>query len=509
MRRRILRPIRPIFIGAGFKGVTPSMALRSVTSKNGMGVFASSDHLYKNAVFGRDSLEVAEDLMPIRRKLVERILLTLASLQGETLNEDNEEEPGKIIHEYRSSRIDGKPIDDHSAEILRRLSERWGGTTSQLAYYGSVDSTPLFLRAVYWYCTLYGKTILDKRVQLLSGHIQTFSNVVDNAADWLVNKISESKSGLIEYHRLNPKGIENQVWKDSNEFYVHTNGRPANHAGPIASVEVQGLAYDALLAAAKMLDHRADELNALAAQLRTRTLELLWIPQLDYFALGADYDQDGRVRLIETITANPAELLDTTFFGGMPSEQAQRMISGIAHRILGPEFLTDAGVRSRSLYEANLVSFWDYHGSYTSWPKETYDIAKGFKRQGLPRLAYELENRLLNMTRAMKSFPEFVYVDLRGRVMGMPNRRTSHGQLVFVDSKNKPEKVQAWTVSAITAINAAKRPRKFKTSDSWQAKLESEMLADIPHMPKLKTQKELSARYPAYPYKLIDNQLVQ
>jgi glycogen debranching enzyme len=82
--------------------IPPTQALRSVTSKNGLGVYASSDRLFRGAVFGRDSLEVAEDLLYIKPKLVEKILLTLASLQGETQNKDNEEEPGKIIHEYRT-----------------------------------------------------------------------------------------------------------------------------------------------------------------------------------------------------------------------------------------------------------------------------------------------------------------------------------------------------------------------------------------------------------------------
>ncbi|MDB5161153.1 MAG: hypothetical protein JWO96_533 [Candidatus Saccharibacteria bacterium] len=505
----MLKPIRPLFRTPTLNRMTPSQAMRSVTSKSGLGVYASSDNLFKGAVFGRDSLEVAEDLMPIRGKLVEKILLTLASLQGEVNNADNEEEPGKIIHEYRTSRIDGKPIDENSSKILRRLSERWGGTSTQLAYYGSVDATPLFIRAVHWYTTLYGDSIMNRRIQLRSGHVLPFSAVVDNAVGWVIHKVESSKSGLIEYQRVNPKGIENQVWKDSTEFYVHTNGEVANHKKPISSIEVQAIAYDALRGAAKLLPGREAQANAIAAQLRTRALELLWVPQIDYFALGTDYDEAGNLRLIETVTANPAELLDSTFFDDLPADQTERYIGGITRRIMGTEFLTDAGIRSRSLYEANLVSFWDYHGSYTSWPKETYDIAKGLKRQGLPKLAHELENRLLNVVKSMKSFPEFVYVDYRGRVLGMPNKRETHGELLFVDSSNKPEKVQAWTVSAVVAINSAKRSRFGGSKhSSWQHKLEKEVLAHIPHVPILKTSKELAARYPAYPYELADNQMV-
>lgn len=501
-RKLLFRP--PILIKQ-----TPHQALRSVTSKSGLGVYASSDSLFKGAVFGRDSLEVAEDLLPIKGKLVERILLTLASLQGETLNHDNEEEPGKIIHEYRTSSIDGKQIDHNSAEILRRLSEQWGGTSSQLAYYGSIDATPLYIKVLYWYCTIYGKGILSKKVQLRSGHVLPVSIILSNAVDWVTQKLANSGSGLLEYKRLNPKGLENQVWKDSNEFYVHTNGKWANHKKPIASIEVQATVYDALKGAANLLPNKSTELEALAVKLRNRTIELLWRDELEYFALGTDYDKKGKLRVIETITANPAEILDSSFFNDLPLEEARRYVSGITKRIMGTEFLTDAGIRSRSLNEAKLVSFWDYHGSYVTWPKETYDIIKGLKRQGFQKLAKELENRLLNVVKAMQCYPEFVYVDYRGRVLGMPNRRESYGELIFVDSSNRPEKVQAWTVSAIVAISSShhRRFNRQPGSSNWQKKLEKEILGHIPHMAIFKTQRELAARYPGYPYVLSDNQV--
>src|SRR5205823_12334056 len=71
-------------------------------------------------------------------------------------------------------------------------------------------------------------------------------------------------SDLLEYRARNPHGIENQVWKDSREFYVHESGEPANHKLPIASIEVQGLAYDALMHASRLLPGKKDELLARA-----------------------------------------------------------------------------------------------------------------------------------------------------------------------------------------------------------------------------------------------------
>jgi hypothetical protein len=47
---------------------TPALALRTVISKDKQKIYASSDTVYKGAVFGRDSIEVAEDLITLRPK---------------------------------------------------------------------------------------------------------------------------------------------------------------------------------------------------------------------------------------------------------------------------------------------------------------------------------------------------------------------------------------------------------------------------------------------------------
>lgn len=501
--RRIIKQL-PITLPLPKVRLTPSQALNSVTSKSGLGVYASSDRLFRGAVFGRDSLEVAEDLMHIKPGLVEKIILTLASLQGEVENKANEEEPGKIIHEYRTPIVDGKVINRTSREIYDRLSAMWGGNENSLAYYGSVDSTPHFIKMLAAFCHEYGMEILTRQVRLRSGHSQSVLAVMDSAIEWLAGHLDKSKSGMIEYHRRNPHGIENQVWKDSREFYVHENGQLASHSHPISSIEVQGLTYDAFMMAAELLPSKKTRLESYAKRLQKYVISHLWLSQREYFALGTDYDNHGNLRVIKTITANPAELLDSGIFDDLPDKDRIEYISGITREILGTNFLTDAGIRSRALNEANLVDFWDYHGSYVTWPKETYDVAKGLRRQGFPALARELENRLLNVVRATRSYPEFLYVDPRGRVLGIPTPAKTHGELIFVDSPNRPEKIQAWTVSAVLAIqnqrNRLSAPKIHQ--QSWQKSLEKEVLQHIPLVPRLKSAKELSARYPSYPYQI-------
>lgn len=488
--------------------LSPTIAFRSVVSKTGKGVYASSDTLFKGAVFGRDSLEVAEDIMELKPKLVKNILKTLACLQGLHSNDISEEEHGKIVHEYRSVLVDGKPIDDVSRLIFNELSTRWGGDENQMAYYGSVDSTPHFIRVLCNYSKRYGKTILKERVLQRDGQHASLLSVMTSAVDWLMDKLASSSTGLLEYNRRNQHGIENQVWKDSREFYIHEDGTYANHNAPIASIEVQGLAYDALLLAAEFMPERADQLINRANTLRDRTIELLWQPHRDYFALGTDHTQDGTIRIIQTMTANPAALLDTLFFDYLPDEKKKKYISGLVVNIMGQDFLTDAGIRSRALRNSRLVAFWDYHGSFTSWPKETYDIAKGLKRQGFPKLAKELENRLINLIRKSRSYPEFVYIDGRGRVL-TSSMGSRHGEFTLVDSTNKPESVQAWTVSAILAIVGSQLPGLVQPKrierEKWQTDLEKQIFAHMPRVSRLWRTKELMARYPDYPYQLVKN----
>jgi glycogen debranching enzyme len=485
----------------------PALALMSVSSKSGKGVYASSDTLFKGAIFGRDSIEVAEDLLQHKPRLVRRILLTLASLQGEVRNDVNEEEPGKIIHEYRTMVVDGKRLKGTPRHIFEELSARWGGNQTELAYYGSVDATPHFMRLLVAYRNKYGDKILREKVTLRSGHKLSMLLVFENCLDWLQSKQDESHAGFIEYQRRNPHGIVNQVWKDSNEFYAHESGEPANHDRPIASIEVQGLAYDAFMAAASLLPDKAEELQVRAHRLRDSVVNYLWLDKEQYFALGIDYDDAGRQRVIRTRTANPAALLDTAIFDDMPDIEKRQFITAIIKTIMSPDFLTDAGIRSRALSAADLVDFWDYHGSYSSWPKETYDIAKGMRRQGFPDLARELENRLLNVILKNREYPEFVYVDEWGRVLASSPSAHEHGEVVLVDSTNNPERAQAWTISAVMAIVARRlaakvlRPRRLP-QELWQIELERRTLTHIPRVNRLFNPLALSAKYPTYKYRL-------
>jgi glycogen debranching enzyme len=212
------------------------------------------------------------------------------------------------------------------------------------------------------------------------------------------------------------------------------------------------------------------------------------------------------MRIIKTVTSNPASLLDSAFFDNLPELDRQHYVGSVVRRIMGTDFLTNAGIRSRSLAGAHLVSFWDYHGSYVSWPKDTSAVARGLRRQGFPRLSRQLENRLVNLLRRTRDYPEFVYVDGWGRVLpgipkSIPRRAT-----VTIQGSNAPERIQAWTVSAIMAIMARRSPLRTRRGsplqDAWQQQLEGQVLETIPKMNAYLNPFRLWLQYPTHTYHL-------
>ena len=380
-------------------------------------------------VFGRDSLTVAllvSDLFP---RLLEATVLHLAGVQGREFDALREEEPGRIAHEIRDVETDGL----------------WG-----FPYYGSVDATPLFVRAAV--------RAIERRPEFANapvpGRETSVRDSLDAAVTWLLRRLAEDDLDLLGHRRANPHGLENQVWKDSWDSMSHADGTVCNHDAPVASVEAQGLAYDALVEAAA---HHSDPALLLdAAERLERAVErYLWVddPEGGFYAIGVDRDpESGAPRRLETRASNMGWLLDSRLLD-RPEHAGRRR--RLAQLLLSEEFLAEGGIRTLSAREQRFRPRAYHNGNV--WGFDGYLIALGLARHGFRDEAQELERRLVASCRATHRFPEFVAGGEPGteliakRIVDVYDTRNGRANRV----EQPPQEIQGWTVGAMVAIEHA------------------------------------------------------
>jgi hypothetical protein len=184
------------------------------------------------ALFGRDSILSSYMALPVDPKLAAGTLQTLASLQGEKVDPDTEEEPGRILHEVRLGVTAGLAL---------------GGSQ---AYYGTADATPLFV------------SLLAElgRWGLAGDLLDSLLPHADRALEWVEHYGDRDGDGFVEYQRANEHGLLNQGWKDSWDGINFADGRLAE--APIALCEVQGYVYAAYLGRALLAQQLGDEETA-------------------------------------------------------------------------------------------------------------------------------------------------------------------------------------------------------------------------------------------------------
>lgn len=404
------------------------------------------------AVFGRDSLRAAIDLISVHPELSRASVLRLAELQGLEDNVDREEEMGRIVHEARE-------LAD--PEARRLTAERgWGWP-----YYGSVDATPEFVRTLTAYCqkseentAFLAEEYIDK-----NGNTQTISHALELALSWIDRRINSNTAGLIEYKTPLKNGIENQVWKDSPDAYHHADGTIANHNKGIASIEVQVTAYDAMLDAAELfrtiLDEprRAEELEHKARYLKKAILELFWTEEKGgYFVLGLDRDEHNQLRQMKIRTSNMGHALNSRLLEGDELDIVRKREALVA-QLSSPEMQNTSGIRTLASDEVRFRPGAYHNGSV--WPWDTHHITKGLRRQGYSDIATSLDDKLLSIHRTLGIFPEYV----RGDTSDTPSINT---HLIEVRDKTTkkinrveqpPQEIQAWTVAAMLATESRRQ----------------------------------------------------
>src|SRR3989344_3533802 len=169
------------------------------------------------AFFGRDSCIVSWQLVDYDVTIARRTIELLAELQGKKIDNTSEEEPGKIVHEWHPNPSEYKSL-------------QW-----PLPYYGSVDSTPLFV----YLCGLYYEKSVD--TEWLAKKLPPIELDLELGA----KKGEVDGDALLEYERKNPVGLLHQGWKDSRMDHLRLTP-------PIELIEVQGYYYAALREAAEL-----------------------------------------------------------------------------------------------------------------------------------------------------------------------------------------------------------------------------------------------------------------
>jgi hypothetical protein len=135
--------------------------------------------------------------------------------------------------------------------------------------------------------------------------------------------------------------------------------------------------------------------------------------------------------------------------------------------------------------------------------KETFDVARGLERQGLPRLARQIGIRLLNAVNIAGDHVEFLYVSPDQRVMydfRARDPRTAEPEVIT--GTNQPEAPITWTVTAALALKSwLGSNREFFSgngaphADRWRGALEREVLGQVPELAVHRSVAELRSAY--------------
>jgi glycogen debranching enzyme len=337
------------------------------------GVWLPAAGLPRFAVpFGRDSIITSLETLVWNHRLARDTLRFLAQRQGKEENPWNYEQPGKILHEM------------HTGELARLKEVPFG------LFYGSVDSTPLFL-------------VLGGEYMRWTNDMALYRELEPNfeaAWKWIDEYGDMDGSGYVQYKAHTPPkvssaaltvGLFNQGWKDSATAVMYSDGTMCTDH-PVSLSEVQGELYRALvlwsgvfaaMPASEGKAQRAAELAERAERLRLRFNAEFWMPEKRYYAMALD----GRHRQVDSITSNPANCLWARLIDDDKAE-------AVVETIMSEPMLSSWGVRTMARTEKayNPLSYHD--GSV--WPFENGLIATGLKKYGFVKETQDLFDALLD-----------------------------------------------------------------------------------------------------------------
>jgi glycogen debranching enzyme len=318
--------------------------LTSLISQTADGTFIMAGIPWFATLFGRDSIITTLSVLPFNPDVAAHTLRALARMQGSRIDETREEQPGKIVHEIRAG------------EMAATGEVPFG------RYYGSIDSTPLFLWLLGRYVATTGNLALAEEL---------WPNA-ERALEWIERWGDRDSDGYVEYIRKTPRGLANQGWKDSFDAISHASGELAS--APIALAEVQGYVYAAYVTIADVAARLgrsgvASRLVERAASLRKAFSRDFWLEPERTVALALD----GEKRPCRVMASNAAHCLAA---GLLDADQAD----SLSQRLLGDDMFSGWGVRTLGADERRYNPMSYHNGSV--WPHDNAIAAMGLAQYG-------------------------------------------------------------------------------------------------------------------------------
>jgi len=318
--------------------------VRMLMNRYDTGIYPTGGLPWFAVPFGRDTLITSILLLHVNPAIARGVLRYQAKHQGKRVDESNDEEPGKILHEVRTGEVVDRGLWPH---IL----------------FTTVDATALFLCALteteHW---THDRAFATEMMPAAAAALQWCERYGDVDGD-----------GYVE-----DRGVRyrNAGWKDSFDSLTNVDGSEV--ARPVALCEVQAYLHRGLVGMAR----HTPALRARAAALKRRFNRDFWMPKEKYFAQSLDATKNQ----VRAVASNPGHCLWMRIVDRPKAEH-------VARRLVSPDLFSGWGVRTLSDRAVNYDPCSYHNGSV--WPFDTALAVAGLRQYGFAAEAERIARAII------------------------------------------------------------------------------------------------------------------